>query len=935
MVRTFFLKNLCISIVWCVALECVLGCCGGITTATAEEIKTDPVVQDSKKNEPASVAKQSSSVKSPTSTASTSESSFEKLIKDTKRIEGLLPLYRKEDKLYIEVPNRLLEKEFFVSISIAQGIGDRSLLGGMSWGDGDDWVWVFRKRADKLQVVRKNVRFFAKSGSPEANAVANAFTDSILFSVPILAKTPAGGVLFDPEKIFFTDLPKISKQLSGFSFAKDRTNWASTKGFEDNVELRVAATYSSTGKSVLETVPDSRAATLTVHYSISLLPQNNYRPRLTDARVGYFVTALKNFSEHTGEERFVRYINRWHLEKADPKAEISPPKKPIVFWIERTVPYKYRQAIRDGISAWNDAYRKAGFDSAIEVRQQPDKTDWDPEDINFNTFRWITSGRGFAMGPSRVNPRTGQILDADIIFDADFVKHWRNEFETFTPGNIELLTGGHVNQQANTKGHGHVASCGCGQCGVYSGHAFQTALGMAALAATTSPVVSGKEREKLIQQGLKLVAMHEVGHTLGLRHNFKGSSIASLKQINSAKTRDRRPATTSVMDYVPVNIVPKGEFQGPYYPSQLGAYDFWAIDYGYRPVGGNSPESEKAALRKIASRSGESDLAFATDEDTMPGDPDPLSNRYDLGDDPIAFAQQRSKVVQELIPQLIERFTADDAGYERVRQAFGVLLSAHGQANYFASRLIGGLHSSRSHREDPQARAPFRVVDAGQQRKAMSLLTEQVFSDQSYQFPPEFYNQLVSTRWIHWGAVDVDRPDYPVHEAVLMWQKRMLQQLLDTRTLTRLADNGLKVDPKDDRFTSAELLRTLTDSIYSEVYKLETGEYSDRAPAISSLRRNLQAETLSALGKLALGVGSRITLSSVSFSSRSSVAAPDARSLANYQLKRLQKQVVKVLKQSEQKSSKLVLDDATRAHLESVIRRVDAILRAEIMTSAP
>jgi hypothetical protein len=226
-------------------------------------------------------------------------------------------------------------------------------------------------------------------------------------------------------------------------------------------------------------------------------------------------------------------------------------------------------------------------------------------------------------------------------------------------------------------------------------------------------------------------------------------------------------------------------------------------------------------------------------------------------------------------------------------------------------------------------------VDAGQQRKAMSLLTEQVFSDQSYQFPPEFYNQLVSTRWIHWGAVDVDRPDYPVHEAVLMWQKRMLQQLLDTRTLTRLADNGLKVDPKDDRFTSAELLRTLTDSIYSEVYKLETGEYSDRAPAISSLRRNLQAETLSALGKLALGVGSRITLSSASFSSRSSVAAPDARSLANYQLKRLQKQVVKVLKQSEQKSSKLVLDDATRAHLESVIRRVDAILRAEIMTAAP
>jgi hypothetical protein len=226
-------------------------------------------------------------------------------------------------------------------------------------------------------------------------------------------------------------------------------------------------------------------------------------------------------------------------------------------------------------------------------------------------------------------------------------------------------------------------------------------------------------------------------------------------------------------------------------------------------------------------------------------------------------------------------------------------------------------------------------VDAGQQREALALLAEQVFSDQSYQFPPEFYNQLVSTRWIHWGAVDVDRPDYPVHEAVLMWQKRMLQQLLDTRTLTRLADNGMKVDPKDDRFTTAEMLRTLTDSIYSEVFNFEVGEYSDLDPAISSLRRNLQAETLSALGKIALGVGNRATLSTASFSARGSVVAPDARSLANFQLNRLQKQVVKVLKQSDQKASKLVLDDATRAHLESIIRRVDAILRAEIMTSSP
>ncbi|NBP89511.1 MAG: hypothetical protein EBU59_13640, partial [Planctomycetia bacterium] len=195
--------------------------------------------------------------------------------------------------------------------------------------------------------------------------------------------------------------------------------------------------------------------------------------------------------------------------------------------------------------------------------------------------------------------------------------------------------------------------------------------------------------------------MHELGHTLGLRHNFKGSSLATLAEINAPNAGKRKPATTSVMDYIPVNIVPKGKPQAAYYQTQLGVYDRWAIEYGYKPHSGSRPEDEKEALEKIASRSGEPLLTFATDEDTESGDPDPLSNRYDLGSDPIAFAKQRAALVQEVIPQLVERFTADDTGYERVRQAFGVLLAAHGQAAFIASRLIGGLHGSRSHRDDP------------------------------------------------------------------------------------------------------------------------------------------------------------------------------------------------------------------------------------------
>ena len=185
--------------------------------------------------------------------------------------------------------------------------------------------------------------------------------------------------------------------------------------------------------------------TVNVHYSISELPRTSYKPRLADDRVGYFLTVLKDFSKkESDDDRFVRYITRWNLEKADPSAEMSTPKEPIIFWLEKTIPFKYRKPIRDGILEWNKAFEKAGFYDAIEVRQQPDDAPWEPGDIRYNTFRWITAGVGFAMGPSRVNPTTGQILDADIIFDADFLQFWKQEYETFTPESVALLTGGPI-----------------------------------------------------------------------------------------------------------------------------------------------------------------------------------------------------------------------------------------------------------------------------------------------------------------------------------------------------------------------------------------------------------------------------------------------------------------------------------------------------------
>ena len=363
-------------------------------------------------------------------------------------IPGLIKLRRKGGTLYGEISSSQLDRDFIVVMSIARGIGRGSLLAGMSWNFGDDPVWQFRKVDDYIHVVRRNVRFKADSGSPEEKAVNLAFTDSILFSLPIVTISPSGGYVVDLNPIFMTDLPQISHVLPGFSFSSQRSSWAETKGLKSNVELEVAATYASSGSTENDNIPDTRGATINVHYSISYLPQTSYQPRLADDRVGYFLTVLKDFSKKSDDEQFVRYINRWDLAKADPSADLSPPKKPIVFWLEKTIPFKYRKPIRDGILEWNKAFEKAGFDNAIEVRQQPDDADWDPEEIDYNTFRWITTntdpGMVMAMGPSRVNPTTGEILDAIIIFDADFLQSWKSHYETFSPASIAALTGGTI-----------------------------------------------------------------------------------------------------------------------------------------------------------------------------------------------------------------------------------------------------------------------------------------------------------------------------------------------------------------------------------------------------------------------------------------------------------------------------------------------------------
>jgi len=839
-----------------------------------------------------------------------------RVLKDAEKISGLITLYRDGTKLYAELSSDQYNSQYIVLISIARGIGRQPLLGGMTWSFGDDWVWTFRKVDEDVHLIRKNVRFRANDGSPEATAVQFAYTDSVLFSLPIVTKGPGGGDLVDLTRVFMSDLPQISQVLPGFAFAADRSTWDSIKGFKDNVELQVSATYASSGQIEIDSVPDSRGVTVNVHYSVSKIPHSGYVPRAADPRVGYFLTVVKDYSQKSDRDQFTRYINRWDLRKADANEKLSPPKSPIVFWIEKTVPFKYRKAVRDGILEWNTAFEQAGFVNALEVRQQPDDATWDPEDVNYNTFRWITSSAGFAMGPSRVNPYTGQILDADILFDADFLQYWKQEYETFTPASIAALTGGPLDletyQQALARrlpGRFDYDDT----CTLSQGMARQLAFGATALAAAAKPPQRADLEEKLILQALKDVTMHEVGHTLGLRHNFKASAYLALTEMQ--KPDKSRPAglAASVMDYTPVNIAPQGTPQGDFYSTTIGPYDRWAIEYGYTVIPGGT-EGEIKELKKIAARSGEPALAYATDEDTRGIDPDPLVNRFDLGKDPLEYARSQAKLVQQLMPGLVDRITKEGDDYSQARQAFNVLLAAHSQAMYFASRYVGGLYSSRSHKGDKNAAPPLKPVEPKKQREALDLLEQQVFSDEPYQVPTDLYNYLAPSRWVHWGSMPTVRADYPVHDAILMWQTRILSQLLSPLMLQRIHDTEQKLPPDADAFTTAELIERLTNAVFAETEKIKKRPYTERKPAISSLRRNLQRAYLKQLASIALG---------------NTGAPEDCQTIAYAQLAALETRLSKLLEDD------LQLDRYSRAHLEESAARIRKVLDASLVLSTP
>src|SRR5439155_5924179 len=366
---------------------------------------------------------------------------FAEVTKDARVQTGLFTAYLKRESAYLALKPEQFDHDYLMVTELSQGIGELGIDGG---SDVRSDLIRFHRSGDHVELWVVNPYATAIPNTPMARTVAYSFGQSVAQSFPIASiRDTTNEVLVDLAPFFVSDWADLGAffqflsqqtpmQGPGPMFDKERSSFTSLHMFPTNAEAESRLTFRTARSFGLDMVPDYRWIPVGVHYSILELPATPMRPRYADDRVGYFVSAMKNFSRDTAESFFVRYVNRWRLEKKDPSAAVSDPVKPITYYLDRTIPFEWRPYVRDGILEWNRAFEEAGIRNAIQVLDAPDDSLWSAEDARYSTVRWMANNAfTYAIGPSDVDPRTGEILNADILIAASWIQAWQGEYRDY------------------------------------------------------------------------------------------------------------------------------------------------------------------------------------------------------------------------------------------------------------------------------------------------------------------------------------------------------------------------------------------------------------------------------------------------------------------------------------------------------------------------
>lgn len=838
---------------------------------------------------------------------------FAEVIKDAKRIDGLFTLWQKDDKVWLELKPSDLDTPFFMSPKVKTGIGEGSFYGGLM---GEEVVIEFRRIHNNLQMLAKNTEFVAQPNTATGRAVDAAFSPSLIASTSVLSQPhpERKSILVEANALFVNDMLGTGTQLQrryhqGYSLDTRNSAITAVRATPDLVVLEVMSHFAtgsiqspvagmgSAGPSVPRSLADPRSMFMTFHYSLAKLPEQPMKPRKADARVGYFTSAIMDFSDDLARTPRQRFVNRWRLEKQDPTAALSEPVKPITFWLDKTIPEKYRAPITAGVLEWNKAFEKIGFKNAVRVEVQPEDAEWDTLDFGRASIRWMTnSGTSFgAIGPTHVDPRTGEILDADI------------GVESLSSRNLRALRSQVLTAKArgesNEADHDHAATGLRGRsiafCEFADQAAEQLSYAMDVLEARGDIDPSSPEAEKFVYDYLKDVTMHEVGHTLGLRHNFRSSRIYNDKQLSDPAFTAEHGITGSVMEYAAVNLAAPGtpKYKQPTpFNTTLGPYDYWAIEYAYKPIDAGKEDAE---LSKIAARSAEPQLAYGTDEDNFLG-VDPESLQFDLGSDVIAFARKRLAIARDVLVRQEHRQLAADQDYSVLRRSVSFALRDMFRAANALTRQIGGVRTLRDH--SGSGRDPLAPVPGNDQRAALDILATGFLSADSFKLSATLQRKLTVDYQERTDAVfqgeSAASTDFSLASQVIELQRGVINQLLSDSVASRLLDSEQK-SPKDSMHLM-ELYGRLDKSVWSE---LVTGA------DIPELRRELQREHVNRVANMLLRP--------------SSLSRADARSLVRSQAQSL---LVRINSASKRNG----LGPEARAHLQDSADTLSQALAAKL-----